>query len=264
MIKLESKHLNYEYLSLPAPSKDRFVKHLHNEYEMLYFINGDADYMIGATVYHLKKNDLLIIKPAEYHYLKLLSSLPYERHVINFSEKAIPKEVLPFMNKIHSIYSVPQGSTIDKIFEEIKNMLENNCDQTKLTTQINYSFKLILVYLNNLTNISKVKPLSTNALLSDILKYIDKNPESEISSDLLSKKFFVSPSWITHTFRKMLGISLKQYVNHKKILYAQQLISKGAKPTKVAKICSFDNYSTFYRLYKKYAGNIPLSDKVQQ
>lgn len=263
MITFSSKNFNYEYLALSSPNKDRFFKHLHNEYELLYFINGDADYIIGGAVYHLKKNDLLIIKPAEYHYLKLLSSVPYERHVINFSEKAIPKEILSGMNKIHSIYSITPDSTIDKIFQEIKNLIENKKDSNCIINQIKYSLKLVLVCLNNLPNLAKGKPFTTNAVLSEILKYIDKNPEAEINSDNLSKKFFVSPSWITHTFRKMLGISLKQYVNHKKILYAQQLIVKGAKPTKVAEICSFDNYSTFYRLYKKYTGTIPVSDKVQ-
>lgn len=265
MIELTSKHFNYEYLNIDSPSQEQFYKHLHNEYEILYFLNGDADYIIGATVYHLKKNDLLFIKPAMFHYLKPLSPATYERHVIHFSEKAVPKEILPALSSMHSIFNIKPDSTIDKIFSEITALLENskniNEDAESITNQIKYSLKLVLIYLKNLPKTAKEKPSSTNVALSEILKFIDKNPEMQINAEYLSKKFFVSSSWITHNFRKILGISLKQYVNHKKILYAQKLISKGTKPTKVAEICSFDNYSTFYRLYKKYTQNLPIKDK---
>jgi hypothetical protein len=42
-----------------------------------------------------------------------------------------------------------------------------------------------------------------------------------------------------------------QYVRSKKIIIAHQLILGGMKKSEVAEKLSFENYSTFYRCYKK-------------
>lgn len=261
MITYESKNLSYEYLNTDKPVKEQFVKHIHNDYEILYFKKGDADYIVGATRYHLKKNDLLIIKPAEYHQLMILSPANYERHVINFTDKAIPKELISNFHKLHQIYSIREDSAIDKIFEELIPLLDSKNKKDNVILQISYALKFIIMSLFNTPESVKKTSALTNSTLTEIVKFIDKNPEKPLNASVLSVKFFVSPSWITHTFKKNLGIGLKQYINVKKIMYAQQLIFKGTKPTKVAEILSFENYSTFYRLYKKYVGTIPQVDR---
>ncbi len=261
MIIHQSKNLSYEYLDTESPSKEQFFRHIHNEYEIFYFKKGDADYIVGSSVYHLKKNDLLIIKPAEYHQLKIISPAHYERHVINFTDKAIPRELIASFNKLHSIYSIGQDSTIDKLFDDFANLIETGKKTDDILLQVSYALKYMIASLNNAQHGVKREGLTANTALTAILKYIDKNPEKNLNTTVLSNKFFVSPSWLTHTFKKILGISVKQYINIKKAFYAQQLIAKGTKPTKVAEILSFDNYSTFYRLYKKYVGIIPLEDK---
>ena len=82
-------------------------------------------------------------------------------------------------------------------------------------------------------------------------------PGEPITAADLSARFFVSTSWIVHGFREHLGISLAQYVNRKRILYAEAQIRAGATPTAVAKACHYDSYVTFYRQFKKYLGYAP-------
>ena len=51
-----------------------------------------------------------------------------------------------------------------------------------------------------------------------------------------------------------------QYVEKKRILYAEAKIHAGMSPTDVAKLCNYENYSTFYRQYKKVLGHSPAED----
>ena len=74
MTKISDKGLLFAHSNDANPVQSTFRQHMHNEYEMLYFIAGDADYVVGSSVYHLRPNDLLFIRPATYHYLKLLSA----------------------------------------------------------------------------------------------------------------------------------------------------------------------------------------------
>jgi YesN/AraC family two-component response regulator len=103
--------------------------------------------------------------------------------------------------------------------------------------------------------------LHSNSELESILLYIDKNPTLPLSISHLAKKFNCSPSWIAHSFKKNLNISPSQYISRKKITYAQSLINMGIPPVQVAEMCSYINYTTFYRQYKKYLGLNPVQDR---
>ena len=55
------------------PQANVFQNHMHNEYEILYFIQGDMDYSIEGVMYHLRPRDLLIIRPRAFHYCSPLT-----------------------------------------------------------------------------------------------------------------------------------------------------------------------------------------------
>ena len=78
------------YERTPHPvSSEVYSSHIHNNYELLYFYDGDADYIINGAVYHLQKNDLMLVKPTLYHNIRILSSRPYERIVFHFSVRNV-------------------------------------------------------------------------------------------------------------------------------------------------------------------------------
>ena len=57
--------------------------HYHEFYELLYFISGHVDYIIGDEIYHLQNDDLLIIPPNVMHNPIFEDfRVPYERYVM--------------------------------------------------------------------------------------------------------------------------------------------------------------------------------------
>ena len=65
------------------PQNKSFVIHVHNVNEILYFISGDATYMVEGTEYKLLPGSIMFMKHGEAHVLKVRSSVPYERIVIH-------------------------------------------------------------------------------------------------------------------------------------------------------------------------------------
>ena len=100
-------------------------------------------------------------------------------------------------------------------------------------------------------------------MLTDILRFIEQHPNVPMDISSISERYFVSRSWLEHTFRNQMGMSVTQYIRVKKILYAQALIQNGLPPTLAAQYCSYDNYSTFYRNYKKILLHSPEQDLPQ-
>lgn len=255
MLELYANHLPIHH-TIDTPHSNNFHRHMHNEYELLYFVRGNAEYIIEGSVYKLRPGDLLFIHPRKFHYLKPISDAPYERFVIHFGQDTIPESLHDFINNSKEIYRISKGSFADKFFEmwtEAEAMFSDN----ELKEYLKNAFLTVLLCLKYLPDEDKIAPIRQDMTLESILKYIDSHPAEQLTADALSAKFFISTSWIVHMFKKNLGISLMQYIHKKRILYAEELLHGGMTPTEVAKLCNYDSYSTFYRQYNKILGYSP-------
>ncbi|MFQ7076938.1 MAG: AraC family ligand binding domain-containing protein [Christensenellaceae bacterium] len=264
MTKISDKGLLFAHSNDANPVQSTFRQHMHNEYEMLYFIAGDADYVVGSSVYHLRPNDLLFIRPATYHYLKLLSAAPYERFIVNFPEDIVPKNLSGLLGGYRELYNIPKtpDSPIDHIFYGLLQAAEN-FSQKDARLALIQEINLVLLHLKY-ASYQGGQPQKRHDVLDNILKFIDENLTSPLNAQVIAEKFYVSSSWISHTFGDFFGIGVSQYINRKKILYAQQLIKSGVPPTKAAEICAYNNYSTFYRQYRQFLAFDPTADKWEE
>ena len=239
-----------------AEYTDGTYTHMHNGYEILYYVRGDAEYTIEGSVYHLTPGTLLFIRPRTFHNLNPLSSAVYERFVIGFPETKIPAALVEFAKNAKEIYAIPKESAIDRFFSEWADA-ERDFSREELELLLEHAVAKLLLYLRHLPTETSLEPIRMNSALDRILRYIDEHLSDELTADTLSARFFVSSSWITHTIKQSLGLSLMQYISKKRILYAESLLAKGMTPTEAAKECGYDTYTTFYRQYKKHTGRAP-------
>ena len=249
------------YNFLQNPAEQDYASHIHNTYEILYFLQGNVQMVIGGNVYIMKRGDLFITRPAVFHSVKVIDTkMPYERFVFNFSESFIPAMSKDFFSQARDVYNIPHAHPIALLMEEWKKICQNN-DVENIKEVEDYILKAILSLLSEFKTAKEIKPIKSNKLLDEILKYIDERPTEKITVQQLSDVFFMSKSWIVHTFRNQLDISIMDYVNKKRMIYAQTLIANGLTPTQACEQCNFSDYSTFYRQYKKFLASMPKNDK---
>ena len=247
------------HLKTLSPEQLHLTNHIHNDFELLFFLDGKAEIVINSNTYKMKKGDVFIIKPAVFHVVNILDfSVTYERVVINFSEPFIPKESLTFFNDCSDLYKFNEDNIVYALFNEF---IKNHDEYRENKELINGFIKTLLFTFSKQKEYKNILPVKTNETLEKILSFIYKSPFYKITAELISKTFFVSPSWIAHSFKKFLGISFMQYVNKKRLVYAESLIRKGVPPTDASIRCNFADYSTFYRQYKKYFGTSPKNSK---
>lgn len=252
---LPQKHIIHHTVNTPRP--DGFHRHMHNGYEIFYFVRGDAEYIIEGAVYKLRPGDLLFIHPRKFHYLKPLSDATYERFVIHFSIDDVPESLRGFVRSAKEIYRISAGSLANRFFSMWAES-EKLFSEEELRVYLSSALTTALLYLKYLPDEIRINPIRQDSTLDSILQYIDSHPTEQLTASILSSKFYMSSSWIIHTFKDKLGISLMQYVQKKRVLYAEALIYGGVSPTEASKICNYDSYSTFYRQYKKILGVSPM------
>lgn len=247
----------FDSMSVPSALK----RHMHNEYELYFFLQGNVDYTLGSSLYHLNAGDMLFIRPTVFHFPKILSDMPYHRIYFNFSKEHVHSDLQKNLNDFSPFYHIAKESIIHKLYKNAIYSVERYQDQDKYNVLIKY-LNLILTELKyTASNENSKTTMPVHPLLSEILQYIETNLANILSLTSIANEFFVSPSWITHTFHKYMNIGAMQYITRKKILISQQLIENGIPPTEAAERCGFRNYSTFYLQYKKILGTNPAADK---
>ena len=116
---------------------------------------------------------------------------------------------------------------------------------------------LVLCECRSKTEVSDTLVSTHRSLSNECIEYINKHLCEDISVEAIAKKMNVSPSTLTHSFKKDMNISVYRYILKKRLILAQQKILDGEPSQKAALDCGFNDYSGFYKQYKKSFGVAP-------
>lgn len=248
---------------------DDFSVHIHDTYEIYYFLSGDVTYLIEGSAYQLHPHDLLLINSGELHRPMFNSNTPYQRIVIHFR----PEYISPFQTKEYNLlycferrklgqHNLLSGSDIQKssipdLFTKICKVSPSQTPESDLLVKT--YFVQLLIELNK--TFSKQKTAEIPAAYDDkivsVLHYLNENLTENISLDELEKHFFINKYYLCHLFKKNTGITIGDYIAHKRILKAQELLTLKMPLSEVAHLIGYEDYSTFYRTFKRILGISP-------
>lgn len=246
--------MNYIHDEKPVPSK--FKIHMHESYELYYLEQGCGVYKVEGTKYPLKKGDILIMRPAEAHYIDLTdTSKPYTRLVINFKPEFLSgidpngKLLVPFNERKIGTFNCYRADNFksDAYTVFMKNIMTDSSDR-RIQTVSN-----LLPLLNEISNSfgSLTEPETDRPLDSRIISYINRHISENITLDGICDRFYISKTHLCRIFKKATSSTVGEYITLKRLVMARQLILSGTPPTKAYLQCGFRDYSVFYRAYKK-------------
>ena len=86
--------------------------------------------------------------------------------------------------------------------------------------------------------------------MEEVLRYILDHLGEELTVESLSKRFFISRSYLMHRFKAVTGYTVHQYISQKRLLRAGELIRAGVPVMKAAEQAGFEEYSTFLRAFR--------------
>ncbi|MCX7842563.1 MAG: AraC family transcriptional regulator [Clostridia bacterium] len=243
--------------------------HLHNLYEVYFFISGDVNYFIEKKVYNLKYGDLLVMNSHEIHKPSFLSKQPYERKLIHFDPSFIQMFAPPGFDLLHCFEKRPKGefNKISYSKAQFTNILSlfSRLEQAKNSVSGESGLLLLTFFLEFLVELNRcfkgaqqdeVHPNIPEKLIP-ILDYIDENLESDLTLTSLSKRFFINGSYLSRLFKNSTGSNLHEYIVYKRISRAKTLLSSGNSVTEASLQSGFNDYSNFLKVFKKTVGMSP-------
>lgn len=105
---------------------------------------------------------------------------------------------------------------------------------------------------------TRVTSQSQQRIIQKALLYIDENYTTEIDIKKLSDKLNISQQYLSHVFRKEMGISPRKYINSYRIKKAKDLLADSdLNISEVAFQLGFTNQYYFSRIFKQIEGISP-------
>jgi AraC-like DNA-binding protein len=248
---------------------------IHENYEMVYMKKGLAVFEISGQPVQLGPNDIVIIKPLQYHKFTVKSEGGCEFIVLNFKFENrisgkysnIPLE--DFLNFVSSKETGPyitlKVSPKNEIVVLMNRILKERESDEPGSEFLNYLLVMELFVLLSRAlkmeweNSIKTKSPKLKQLINISINYIHTNFERDISLGDISKFVFLSPSYFTRAFKEETGMSPISYLLKVRIDRAKELLADtGLKISDIALSVGFSNQQRFNEMFKKYVNLTPL------
>lgn len=229
-------------------------------------ISGHGIFHIEGSAYPLSPGDVLVMRPAESHYIELTAQVPYERMVINFNLDAFagidPDGTLTRMvlerdagkRNLYRAFSFNGGSCLH-YWQTMMNESGNHYINV-LSGLIGLLREMHDIFFQYQETKEPVKEL----LEYQVVQYVNRHIREPITLDQICDHFFISKAQLCRLFRKTTATTVWQYITVKRLVLAKQMIEQGENPMKVYSECGFNDYSTFYRAYLKHYGISPTKE----
>lgn len=263
-----SRDFEIYYYSDISPSKVR--SHVHDYYEFYFFLEGNVTMEIGGKQYPLSYGDVVLIPPGIPHHAVILGKdQPYRRFVFWISGE-YTSQLVQLAREYGYLMQYVQTS---KKYIFHNDRIAFNAIQTKVfrlieevhsqrygrEAKVSLCVNDLLLHLNRTAyeqNHPK-SPKNEQSLYENLLDYIEEHLDEELSLDCLSGEFYVSKYHISHIFKENFGMSIHQYIVKKRIAACRDAMMTGEKITEAYLMYGFQDYSSFFRAFKKEYGMSP-------
>ena len=240
---LTTNNFKFEYIESEIDRPVLWESHCHAQYEMIAVADGDITVKLEGQDYRLKENQLIIIPPLFYHSVTANESGSYRRITALFGIDAIPSVLRGEFAK------GGRDTAIDFLrMEKIKKICQNE-DPTFYIPLL--QSLMIEIFYDILKAPQAHSQIEKDEFLRRTFQYIDTHLHEKILLDDLAQYTSRSKSSFCHLFEEKMNISPKQYILQKKLALASKLIDDGVPHTVAAMQVGYENYSNFYRLYRK-------------
>lgn len=247
------------------------VAHRHEFIEIIYIVSGKAFQNVDGQEYRVKKGDIIFINYGGVHQFTPDDTFTF--YNICFSPEVISDTIInpdnAFLLLSLTAFDAMRGEHNGGIISfsgkeclEIEHILEAMLAEYQ--EDLPFSNKILESYINILiTKMLRKAQLGidqqdTQNIWQELLEYIDRNLDADLTLSALAKKCFYNPSYFSRIFKQKFQMTPTEYVCRKRIDLAIHLLSESnLSVDEIGLKAGFTDRSTFYAAFAKITGSTP-------
>lgn len=259
-----TKTLEYHWSGQFMAPNEKYV-HLKRslmDFELIVMIKGELYIKDEWEEYVLKEGEYLLMEPTKIQsgYRPSECSFYWLHFGTNNYGYYVKNEEPDIYNSRQNIINIKkQGKLLykDKVYELMRQLIDSDVKyMNKVSNE--YLTTAILCEISNQTTMAENKVLKDD-FIRNIEQYIDENISKELKIKDIAKDFGYNEKYLSTMFKNKLGISLKHFIDNKKIERAKYLlINTNVWITEISESLGYANVQSFYNVFKKETSVTPM------
>lgn len=232
--------------------------HYHDCHQIILIIEGELEFRVNGVSRIGRAGQALIFSCYENHSITALST-PYRRYVLHIDPHAHSAEGTVYSilsNRPRGFSNAVDVSDAMEDFEAVFARAVSEYDAPgKLTEDMQ---KLLVSQLLIMLWRRLPSPPPFDSAIAGIQKRFEENCSEAYSLESLAKELCISPSSLSHRFKKLTGRSVMDYLLSCRIAAAKKYLTEtGMDIGEIVEKCGFSDSSNFSRTFKKLNGISP-------
>ncbi|CAM3483896.1 helix-turn-helix domain-containing protein [Marinicrinis lubricantis] len=246
------------------------ASHFHSTYEIFYLMSGTREFFIKDRTMAIGEGDIMIIAPNILHRTTNSKIPGYERLIVNLHEKQMTSLSESYMDILQPLFekeylivrcSLQDQLSIETLAQRIIQEMHDRKPGFEMYAQTLVLQLLIIccrhVKQNNMEPPAFPSPMHER--ISEVVRYMNNYYMEDLSLPLVAEKFFVSPYYLSRSFKEATGFSFVEYLNSVRVKEAKKLLEQSSmKVSQIARKVGFGSVTHFGRIFKSVTGHAPL------
>ncbi len=250
-----------------------FLRHSHDETEILYLLSGEADVLIGSDIYTARPGDIVLIARNEPHEIRVNPQQALTRHLLlEFGQQLLADDyaLLAGRRFVRPLLRPDEMARDDPLYgpaQQIKRLLRRTENELQapqagqLSAVRGLLCQLFVCIVRSLPTAEAPqfeRSFWQQRRWSAVLEYIAEHCMEEITMEQAAERAGYSVYHFCRCFREHVGVPFHQYVNRFRVDRAALLLADQALSiTQIASMSGFDSIKTFNRVFRQQTGMSP-------
>ena len=244
----------------------RYENHYHSAVEIVLPQSGWVDYTVQDQLYHVHKDEVLIVPPQVPHGLSMEQG---SSRLLYLFEPQILDEMRDIRAASHSFsrvfYLHDFSETHTRIRELLEKAAESYRSQEAMWNTVCFSCVLQIYALLGQEYVSqrslrdrRQENVIETQVISTAMNYINAHYQRELTLDEVANFVGFNRYYFSRSFKIQTGYTFKDYLSQKRVQAAMELLMHTKKPMhEVAEESGFGSIATFNRVFRDSKGCTP-------
>lgn len=267
--------ITVEHMVRPAAYGMNY-NHFHPEYEIYFLLHGKRQLFYENRSYILEGGNLALIDSSRIH---MMMSVPgdtdsyYERIILYISKEKVEEydKIFPelgmgdYFQHHDGIYMLSSEGRqqITQMFEVLMQELDGELEKSRTLIDLTIIRFFINFWRLNRPAIyfldrSKRRRKGKFSIAHEVSEFISLHFCEQIPLEELAERFRVSESYLSRSFKDVVGVGIREYINILRIRKAQEMLEESRlSVSEIAEAVGFDSASYFGRVFQKHLAVSP-------
>lgn len=249
--------------------------HMHEFYEIYLLLEGELNFYIDKSCYHLLPGSLIILNDLEVHKAVSITGMPHRRIYIHIPQEFFHRygtSITPsldycFINRVRGernllLLDKEEFLKYEGLYFQMKKARYSDSYGSELLMET-YLVQLLLLVNNLFMQRTSSLPNLYSEDVRRIVKYVEEHIRESLSLDQIADDLSISKYYMCHQFKQQTGTTIFQHLLLHRISLAKSLLQQGKNASETSELAGFGNYTNFITSFREITGYSPKQYQLQ-